>query len=189
MYLFQWVELFLVSIIVSVYSKLGERNLCTHPVGKCEFYTDCIKDVSNSTCPSARDIMYKKCVEYSALDQSFSPLGIKWGNGVKICLQHKMAQVLFDSKRTAFTCDDADNIFFNHHVDCYLYGSDVSFCDIPMKDQLLVVMHATSLIVDGHMFDLVHEGMEVIHACLFKSRKYNNNYKAYDFNENEEKPL
>ena len=159
-----------------------DNDLCLRPFGDCNFYKNCIKDSSNIVCPSAYDIMYSKCLEYSSLDQSFSDKGIKWAAGVKLCIQRKMSHILFNSKSSIkpYTCSEADHVFFNQHVDCYLYASDISFCDLPLKDQIIIAYHASSLLLDGHMMDILNEGIEVLRTCWFKKKNPKNSIHNYN---------
>jgi hypothetical protein len=107
--------------------------------------------------------MSPKCTEYLDLEPSLSTAGQQWSKDVRLCLQNKMANdVLIPASGEVYSCDAADDIFFNQHVDCYLHGSSVSYCDLTGGDKTWIFMHAASIYFSSHIWELTKAGKQLL---------------------------
>lgn len=124
---------------------------CYEPDGKdCSFYRKCLGDCDFSGLAS------QKCKDYLNHENRLSKLGQEWSSYVRLCLQQKL------SGRKS--CQKSEETFYSEHLTCYLDGP-VSFCDLPIKDQVGIMYIASDMIFTKHVMDVYQSGIYLLNSC------------------------
>ncbi len=136
---------------------------CLQPSGKCDFYNNCL--YRSQPCPEIQNIMGAKCYEYQVLESKLTTVGQQWSRDIRACLQHKIADLVLKPRGSQFTCTQAKEVFFGQHVDCYLHGSCVSFCQLPLLDTLRIYQHAAGILFSSYFWDVAKSAAELKIRC------------------------
>jgi len=109
--------------------------------------------------------MGAKCQEYHDLESSLSPMGAKWSQSVRSCIQKELAKnVLIPSPSGRVDCQKATDTFFGKHLGCYLNGP-ISFCKLPYGDISKILMHGASILFTKHWYDPLVTGAQLKYSC------------------------
>ena len=113
------------------------------------------------------------CSAYSRNYGQFSPLGRKWVDAVRKCLQVSLAPLLRECN-SDITCEFIQDRAFKSHDCCYLGGPECtpkgtpSICDVSVKDWFTVFITINDAFLQPEATETFRSGLNVGFNCLEK---------------------
>ena len=124
---------------------------------QCQFYQDLERATQCGPQGYAVRFGLPYCEIYLRLEPQLSSMGQQWSQSVRRCLQQHLQAPFVKGYET---CAQLRDIAVQSHLDCYLQNGPISFCDLPLADQLAIVTHAA---VSRESFD---QGLQMLGQCL-----------------------
>lgn len=134
---------------------------CSHTIGSCDYYL-CVENYKNCGI-SGYLLEYgsKMCNRYNEMSHLLSSDGIKWKDGVMICLQVELDNFL--TKKPNSTCKAIENTAFKSHAGCYTSPSH-SICLLDDNDWSSII-RIVSVGVMGSPIKSFSQIIQVSYIC------------------------